>query len=192
MSAASSRRRRSMSWRTVSSSSRSALEVERLAQVIERAELDGFDRRVHRGLCGHQDHLARRVGVADGPQDLEPSHLGHVPIEERDVGVDRRQLREQRVPAAAGDDLEAFALREAARPVRACRARRRRPAGPGACQTRRVISGVRTVPGEGRWRPGRPCAFPGCRRVSGRPRQLAQQDVAEPDDDGQMVLELVE
>ena len=36
------------------------VEVERLAQVVERAELHRFDRRFHRGLGRHQDHLAIR------------------------------------------------------------------------------------------------------------------------------------
>ena len=35
-----------------------ALEVERLGQVVERAELDRFDRGVDRGVRGHQNHLA--------------------------------------------------------------------------------------------------------------------------------------
>ena len=67
-----------------------ALEIERFAQIVERAELDGFDARVHRRVSGHQDHLACRIGVADGAEDVEPSHFGHVSIEKRNIRLERR------------------------------------------------------------------------------------------------------
>ena len=69
---------------------RKAREIQRFAQIVERAQLDGLDGQVHRRVSDHQDHLALRVDVADGAEDIEPSYLGHVSVEEGDVGLERR------------------------------------------------------------------------------------------------------
>ena len=87
-----------------------AIEIEWLGHVIERAELDGVDGRVHRRVSGHQDHLTLGVDVPDGAEDIEPSHFRHVLVEERDVGLERRQFREQSLAAHASDDLKVLLL----------------------------------------------------------------------------------
>ena len=87
-----------------------AFEIQRFAPIVERAELDGFDGRVHRRVSGHPDHLACRIGAADRTQDLEPSHLGHFSVKEGDVRLERRQFRQQCVAARASDDLNVLTL----------------------------------------------------------------------------------
>ena len=42
------------------------LEFERLLDVVECAELKGLNRRLHRGVCGHQDALGPQVHLLGG------------------------------------------------------------------------------------------------------------------------------
>ena len=81
-------------------------EVERLAQVVHRAELDRLDRGVDRGVAGHQHRLAVRVRVADRPQHLEAADVRHAQIDHHQIGVRRLHLGDPLAAARAGDDLE--------------------------------------------------------------------------------------
>ena len=60
-------------------------EVQRLGQVVERAELDRFDGAVDRRVRGHQDDAALRLRLPDRAQDVEPAELRHLQIDEGDV-----------------------------------------------------------------------------------------------------------
>ncbi len=60
-------------------------EVERLAQVVHRPELDRLDGGVDRRVAGHEHGLAMRVDVADGAQDVEAADLGHPQIDHHQV-----------------------------------------------------------------------------------------------------------
>jgi hypothetical protein len=89
-----------------------AIPIERLTEVIQRAKLDGFDRRVHRRMGGHQDHVAGRMGLAYRAKQIQPTDLGHAQIDERDIGLQMWKLREERQSAGARDDVEALILDE--------------------------------------------------------------------------------
>ena len=81
-------------------------EVERLAQIVHRPELDRFDRGVDRGEAGHQHRLAVGIDVADGADDIEPADVRHAQIDHRDVGAPRLQLGDRLAPARARDHVE--------------------------------------------------------------------------------------
>ena len=88
------------------------IEVERLGEVLPRAELDRLDGAVDGRVGGHQDHFAARHGRADLPQQIEPVDVGHPQIDHRQVGG-LAQQRAHRVGAArAGDDVEPDARRQ--------------------------------------------------------------------------------
>ena len=76
-----------------------AREVERLAQIVDRAELDRLDRRIDGGVAGHQHRLAVRIDVADGAQHVEAADVRHPQIDHRDVGAARLQLGDRLAPA---------------------------------------------------------------------------------------------
>jgi hypothetical protein len=78
------------------------LEIEGLGQVLARAELDGFDRAVDRGVRGHQNHLAPRMSGADLPQEIEPVHVGHAKVDHRQIGGPAREHAHRFHAAAAG------------------------------------------------------------------------------------------
>jgi hypothetical protein len=83
------------------------LQVQRLAQIVERPELDGLNRALHRRMRRHQDHLAVGLRFTDGAQDLEPAELRHTQVHERDVCGLAGELRERRPRARVPDHLEA-------------------------------------------------------------------------------------
>ena len=64
-------------------------EVDRLAQIVHRAELDGIDGGVDRRVAGHQHGLAARIDVANGAQHVEPADVGHAQIDQDQVGATR-------------------------------------------------------------------------------------------------------
>ena len=89
-------------------------EVERLAQVIHRAELDRFNGRVDGRIAGHQHGLAAGIDLVNGANDVEAADVGHPQIDHRDVRVARPQLRDRLVPARARDHFESGTPREPA------------------------------------------------------------------------------
>ena len=89
-------------------------EVERLAQIVHRAELDRFDRGVDRGVAGHQHRLALRIDLANRADDVEAADVRHAQVDHRDVRAPRLQLRDRIAPARAGNDVEPRAAREPA------------------------------------------------------------------------------
>ena len=85
-----------------------ALAAHRLEQVIERGDLERLD---GVAVVGGDEHDDRRVVAAEMARDLETGEVGHVDVEERDVGLVLRGER-QRLGAVAGhgDDLDPFVL----------------------------------------------------------------------------------
>ena len=92
-------------------------EVERLAQVVHRAELDRFDGGVDGRKAGHQHRLAARIDLANGANHVEAADVGHPQIDHRDVGVARPQLRDRLAPARARNHVESGAPGEPAHDV---------------------------------------------------------------------------
>ena len=88
-------------------------EVERLAEVVHRAELDRLDRGVDRGVAGHQHGLTVRVDVADRAQDVEPADVRHPQIDHHEVGPPRLNQGDGVAAARTGRNLEPDALGEA-------------------------------------------------------------------------------
>jgi len=83
-----------------------APEVDRLLQVIARAELDGRDRRVDRRVAGQQDDVAVGVRLADRLQHVESAELRHLQVDDGHVGIELRKFRERRGRVRARLDLE--------------------------------------------------------------------------------------
>jgi hypothetical protein len=80
--------------------------LERLRDVVERAELHRLDGVFHRPVPRDQDHLAVQQGLLRVGQDLEPVPSGHHEIREDDVDVvPVDQLLRLRA-AAGGEQLE--------------------------------------------------------------------------------------
>jgi len=88
------------------------IEIQRLAEVVHRAELDRFDRAVHLRVRRHEDHPAFRLRLADGPQDIEPADLGHAQIDDRHVGSAVRDRRDRVPRAGIRVDVETGGSRE--------------------------------------------------------------------------------
>jgi hypothetical protein len=87
-------------------------EVERLAQVVHRAQLDRLHRGVDRGVAGHQHRLAVRIDLANGADDVEPADVRHAQIHHRDVRAPCLQLRDRVAAARTGDHVEPRAARK--------------------------------------------------------------------------------
>ena len=90
-----------------------AIEIKRLGQVLAGAELDRFDGAVDRGVGGHEDHFAARVGGANLPQQVEAVHVGHPQVDHREIGRSPHQRAHRFGAAPARDDLEAGLRRQA-------------------------------------------------------------------------------
>ena len=101
-------------------------EVERLAQVVHRPELDRLDRGVDRRVARHEHGLAVRVDVADGAQDVEAADLRHPQVDHHQVRPARLDQRDRRAAVGTGRHVEAGALARSAIRRRGCPARRRR------------------------------------------------------------------
>jgi hypothetical protein len=56
-----------------------------LRQVLQRAQVHGLDRRLHRGHPRHQDHGHVEIPGADRPQQLDPRHPRHLDVADDDV-----------------------------------------------------------------------------------------------------------
>ena len=87
-----------------------ASDVERLAQVVHRADLDGFDRGLDARVAGHEDHLAARVGLVDRAEDLQAVHAGHPQIDHHEVGPARAGRLDTRFAVGSARDVEAGPL----------------------------------------------------------------------------------
>ena len=88
------------------------IEVERLLEIIQRAELHGLDGAVDRRLARHQDHLAFRIRGANRLDHVQAADVGHLEIHEGHVGIELGQVRERRHRVQARLDLEAQLTRE--------------------------------------------------------------------------------
>jgi hypothetical protein len=67
------------------------LEINRLLQVVEGAQLHRLDRAFDRAMGGHDDHRHRRVEFADPAQQVDAAHPGQAHVGEDHV---RPQLLE--------------------------------------------------------------------------------------------------
>src|SRR5258705_242088 len=76
-----------------------SIEIERLGQIIERPELDRFDRGVDAGITGHERHLTLRRDRSNLPEDVETTHVRQAQIDQRDVWLHLAQ-RGQGITAA--------------------------------------------------------------------------------------------
>ena len=140
LSSASTCARRSSSARMSASTCLQAIEVERLGEVLARAELDRLDRAVDRGVGGHQDHFAAGHGRADLAQQIEAVDVGHPQIDHREIGRLAQQRAHRLGAAGAGHDVEADPARPGARPPSAPGSRRRRRAAAGARSSSAVMA----------------------------------------------------
>ncbi len=82
------------------------IDIERLADVVERTQLHRLDGGVHCGLAGHQNNLARRVEGANGAEHIEPVDVGHPEVDNHRIRLERRQLREGVAGVRPGDNGE--------------------------------------------------------------------------------------
>jgi hypothetical protein len=91
--------------------------VERFAQVVHRAQLDRFDGGVDRGVAGHQDGLAMRIGLTDRPQDVKTTDVGHPQIDHQQVGAPGLHLGDRFAAARTRHHVKTRAPCEAAHDV---------------------------------------------------------------------------
>jgi hypothetical protein len=89
-------------------------EIERLAQIIGRAQLDRLDGRFDRRVAGHQDGLAMRIDLANGPEHVEAAQIGHPQVDHHEVGAPRPQQADRLASGRTDDRVEPGPLREAA------------------------------------------------------------------------------
>ena len=89
-----------------------AAEVERLAQVVHRPELDRLDRGVDRGVAGHEHGLTVRVDIANRAQDVEAADLRHPQVDHHQVGPPRLDQRDGRAAVGTDQHVEAGAFGE--------------------------------------------------------------------------------
>ena len=82
-------------------------EIERLRQVVDGAQLDGFDGAVDRRVAAHQNDLTVGISLADRAQDFDATDVGQTQIDDGDVGSMIRQLTERLFAVWARDDVEA-------------------------------------------------------------------------------------
>ena len=87
-------------------------EIDRLAQVVHRPELDRLDGGVHRRVARHQHGLTLRVRVLDRTQHFQPANVRHPQIHHHQIGPVRLNPRDRVAPARAGDHLEPRTPRE--------------------------------------------------------------------------------
>ena len=88
------------------------LQVERLGEVIERAELDRFHRAVDGGKAGHQDDLALRAHVANRAEHVEAGDAGHPQVEEDKFGRALAKLLHRLFTGGGRRHVEAFGERD--------------------------------------------------------------------------------
>ena len=82
------------------------VDVERLGDVVEGAELHGAHRRLHRLGRGQHDHLRHRAGGPHALEHFEAVEAGHQDVEQDDVeGVRRDQLSSASSPVGDQRDL---------------------------------------------------------------------------------------
>ena len=141
-SASSSRRRRAAVVAHDREQMVEPREIERLGQVVDGAQLDGFDGAVDRRVAAHQNDLAVGIGLADGAQDLDATDVGQTQIDGGDVGSMIRQLIERLFAGRARDDVEpASSANRVMRSSTALRRRRRELLGAGiGCHGRATLA----------------------------------------------------
>ena len=86
--------------------------VERLAQIVHRANLDRFDGGLDARESGHQHHLAAGIRLVDRTKHLQPIQVRHPEIDHDEVGADAAAGRNTRGAGRAGHDIEAGLLPE--------------------------------------------------------------------------------
>ena len=77
---------------------------ERLDEVLVRAEAHGLDRRLHRRVRGHHDHLHVAALRAHAPEHLDAVDAGHRQVAQDDVGA-VAELGQRLLARARGVDL---------------------------------------------------------------------------------------
>jgi hypothetical protein len=82
-------------------------EIERLREVVHRAELHRFDGGVDRCVTGHQHGLAMRVHVANRAEDIQPADLGHPQVHHDQIGPTRLNQRDGFAASRTHRDLKA-------------------------------------------------------------------------------------
>ena len=87
-------------------------EIQGLAEVIHRPQLDRFHRGLDRGVARHQHRLATRIHVANRANHIQAAEVWHPQIDQREIGVPRANLGDRLTPARAGNDFEAGTPRE--------------------------------------------------------------------------------
>src|SRR5262245_12765190 len=85
-----------------------ALQVERLGEVIKRAELHGFNGAVDRPETGHQHDPAFRTDVADRSENVEAGYSRHPHVEQHELRRPMAQLLHRVFAADRRCDVEAF------------------------------------------------------------------------------------
>ncbi len=90
-----------------------------LGDVVGRPLAQGLDGGLLAAVRGHQDHGQSGVVAADGLDQLQAVHLGHVQIGDDDVRLLRRDHRERVAPVRRVDGNQAGALLEQAARARA-------------------------------------------------------------------------
>ena len=85
-----------------------AAEVDRLLDVVGRAELDRLDRVLHGRVPAHEHELDVRVAVLQVAQQLEPAHPGHADVGQDHVNGLLVERRQRRIRAVRDLHLEAL------------------------------------------------------------------------------------
>ena len=85
-----------------------AAEVDRLLDVVGRAELDCLDRVLHGRVRAHEHELDVRVAVLQVAQQLEPAHPGHADVGQDHVNRLLVERRQRRIRAVRDFHLEAL------------------------------------------------------------------------------------
>ncbi len=94
-----------------------ALEIERLGEVVDGAQLDGLDRALDRGRAGHEDHVTVGIRLANRAQHVESADVGHAQVDGGDVRVMFAQVIEGRSAARASHHVESHAFSDVAQHV---------------------------------------------------------------------------
>src|SRR5690606_10478825 len=87
------------------------LEVHRLHEVVERAELHGLDGRLHRAVPGEHHKLGLGVFIADVLEQLHAVHLGHLEVRQDQVHGLIAEQQEGLLAIGGEEDLLRLALK---------------------------------------------------------------------------------
>ncbi len=88
-----------------------ATDVQRLEEVIERAQAQGVDRGVDRGHAGDEDHVAG-ARFLELTQQVDPVAVGQDEIDDHEIGWRVGEVRPRLGQRARARDSEAFLFRD--------------------------------------------------------------------------------